>query len=122
MNKKVAKFNKKYPFFEPIITFLFGGVGGFFINNLCTDFIKDWRFWLSKYFLGFIIVIILVFTYYSKYSIYSPNIKKSKLSNSKVKFDEKLLAMATEMISKGESIDKLVESGSKITEYIDRVD
>lgn len=117
--KKIEGFHQKYPYVEPAVILLYGGIIGYVINGFMEKI--SIRFWENPYLIPLIVTVIFVFTYFKKFSKYSCSQFKSKVDKGKEKFDAKLLELSTKELENCNTAEDMFELGSKVNEYYDRI-
>lgn len=116
---KIERFHHKYPYVEPTVILLYGGIIGYIINGFMGEI--SIRFWENPYLIPLIVTVILIFTYFKKLSTYSYNQPKSRVDKGKERFDAKLLELSTKELENCNTTEDMFELGNKVNEYYDRI-
>lgn len=116
---KIERFHHKYPYVEPAVILLFGGIIGYVINNFLEKI--SIRFWENPYLIPLIVTVIIIFTYFKRLSTYSCSQPKSRVDKGKEKFDAKLLELSTKELENCNTVEDMFELGSKVNEYFGRI-
>lgn len=116
---KIERFHHKYPYVEPAVILLFGGIIGYVINGFMEDI--SIKFWENHYLIPLFVTVILIFTYFKKFSTYSCSQPKSRVDKGKERFDAKLLELSTKELESCNTVEDMFELGSKVNEYYNRI-
>ena len=116
---KIEKFHQRYPYVEPTIILLYGGIVGYIVNAFLEEL--SIRFWENPYLIPLIGIVILIFTYFKKFSTYSCSQHKTRVDRGKERFDAKLLELSTKELENCNTTEDMFELGNKVNEYFDRI-
>lgn len=116
---KIERFHQKYPYIEPTIILLFGGIVGYIMNGFMEEI--SLKFWENPYFIPLIVIVLIIVTYFKKCSTYSCNHPKNRVVRGKEKFDEKLLELSTKKLENCCTIEDMIELGNKVNNYYDKI-
>ena len=118
--KQVHKVHIKYPFIDPLINLLLGAFIGTFIGDFVPDLNQSWHFWNSPSFWTCLFSIAIAVVYFSKFSTYS-NSKNNRIKSAIQDFNETLINIATEELTKSTSMEELIRRSEMIRPHIETI-
>lgn len=116
---KIERFHQRYPYVEPTIILLYGGIVGYIVNGFMGEITI--RFWENPYLIPLIVIVLLIFTYFKKFSTYCCNQPKSRVDKGKERFDMKLLELSIKELENCNTAEDMFELGNRVNEYYDRI-
>jgi len=116
---KIERFHQRYPYVEPAMILLYGGIVGYIINGFMDEI--SLKFWENTYLVPLIIIAILIFAYFKEFSTYRCSKTKSRVDKGKERFDMKLLELSTKELENCNSTEDMFELGNKVNEYYDKI-
>lgn len=115
----IKEFHRKYPYIDPFILLLFGGISGYIINGFFEKFTL--KFWLNPYLFPLAIILTIIFIYFKKFSPYSNYTQKNALHKKKESFDVKLLELSEQKLKNCNTIDDMFILSDKVNDYYNKI-